>query len=94
MKRILIGLIFGSVLALNVASVAAARIVDLGQLDAELYPDTHTSRSVIDTRSDWSARLRAIDAVFYPDSYGAEDLWQMPNVEYLVAQADWYFDCN
>lgn len=94
MKRILIGLILGSVLALNLASLAAARISDLGLLDSEPYPDTPSSLTVIDTGSRQSARLRAIDAEFYPDSFGAENVWQMPAVEYQVAAADWYFDCD
>ncbi len=84
MKRIVIGLILGSVLALNLASVAAARISDLSL----------PSLTVIDPGSQQSARLRAIDAEFYPDSFGAENVWQMPAVEYQVAAADWYFDCD
>ena len=80
MKRILIGLALGSLLALNVASVAAASIISLGQLDGVLYPDTQTSLTVIDTGSRQSARLRALDAVFYPDSFGTEGGWQMPDV--------------
>lgn len=93
MKRIIIALILGSVLVLNLVTVAAARIADVGRPDAQ--PDTQTSLTVSDTReSTLSIRLRAIDAVLYPDSLGAEDLWQMPDAQYLVAQADWQFDCD
>ena len=92
MKRILIALVLGSLLALNVASVAAAKVISLGQLNAELYPDAGSTRTVIDAGSRLSARLRAIDSVFYPDSFGAGDLWQMPDVDYQVAEyAD---DCS
>ena len=94
MKRILIGLILGSVLALNLASLATAKVIDVGQLGSELYPGTDSSLTVIDTGSRQSARLRAIDAEFYPDTFGAENVWQMPNVEYQVAAADWTFDCD
>ncbi len=93
MKWILI-LILGSVLAFNLASLATATATDLGPLDPELYPDTDSSLTVIDTESRQSARLRAIDAEFYPDTFGAENVWQMPNVEYLVDRADWNFDCD
>lgn len=85
MKRILIALALGSLLALNVVSVAAARSISLGQLDSELYPDNQTTLTVIDTGSRQSARLRAIDAVFYPDSFGDERGSQMPDIGCDVA---------
>ena len=94
MKRVLIALTLGSLLTLSGASLAVGKVISLGQLDAELYPDMGSTRTVVDVGSRWNARLRAIDAMFYPDSLGAADLWQMPNVEYMVAQADWYFDCE
>jgi hypothetical protein len=93
-KRIIIGLILGSLLALNAGSLAAARIVDLRQLDAELYPDTQVSLTVIDPGPRQSVRLRAIDAMFYPDSLGLDDRWQMPTIEYTVTLADWHVGCE
>lgn len=65
--------------------MATARVISLGQLNAELYPDMGSTRTVIDAGSRLSARLRAIDAMFHPDSFGAERVWQMPDVNYQVA---------
>lgn len=84
MKRVLIALTLGSLLTLSGASVAAGRIISLGQLDAELYPDMGSTRTVVDAGSRLSARLRAIDAVLYPDSFGAERM-QLPDVGCDVA---------
>ena len=75
MKRIVIALVLGSLLALSVASTAAARQVIVGQLTGEVYADSASTLSVIDQGSRLSARLRAIDAVLYPDSLGAELGW-------------------
>ncbi len=94
MKKTLVALVLGTLLALSVASVAAAKVSIIGLPNTDLIPDSGSTRTVIDAGSKLSARLRAIDSVFYPDSFGAEGAWQMPNVEYLVAQADWYFDCD
>ena len=66
MKRILIALALGSLLALSVASVAAAKQVIVGQLTGEVYADSASTLTVIDQGSRLSARLRAIDAVLYP----------------------------
>ena len=66
MKRIVIALVLGSLLALSVASVAAAKQVIVGQLTGEIYADSASTLTVIDQGSRLSARLRAIDAVFYP----------------------------
>ena len=46
---------------------------------------------VDDGQSRLSARLRAIDAVLYPDSFGAEGGWQMPSLNYLIADADGFY---
>jgi hypothetical protein len=79
MKRIVIVLVLGSLLALSVASGAAAKQVIVGQLNGEVYPDSASTLTVIDQGSRLSARLRAIDAIFYPDSFGSE-LRQMADV--------------
>ena len=91
MKRNVIALVLGSLLALSVASGAAAKQVIVGQLNGEVYPDSASTLTVIDQGSRLSARLRAIDAVLYPDSFGAEGAWQMPNVNYQVAETDGYY---
>jgi hypothetical protein len=90
-KRILIALVLGSLLALSAASVAAAKVTGIGHVDAEVIPDSGLTLTVIDQGSRLSARLRAIDAVFYPDSFGAEGAWQMPDVNYLIADSDGYY---
>jgi hypothetical protein len=82
MKRILIALVLGTLLALNVASVAAARVSIIGLPNADVIPDSGSTRAVIETGSRLSARLRAIDAVFYPDSFGAEDIWLLRAADY------------
>lgn len=79
MKRIVIAGVLGSLLALSVASGAAAKQVIVGQLNGEVYPGSASTLTVIDQGSRLSARLRAIDATFYPDSFGAE-LRQTPDV--------------
>ncbi len=84
MRRTLIAIVLGSLLALSVASVAAAK-VSVGHLNAELYPDTVSTRTVIDAGSRHLARLRALDAMLYPDSFGATGAWMMPDVNYQVA---------
>jgi len=78
-KRILIALTLSSLLTLSGASLAAGKIVGFPLLDAERYPDMGSMRTVVDAGSRVSARLRAIDAVFYPDSFGAERV-QLPDV--------------
>jgi hypothetical protein len=65
MKRIFTALLLGSLLALGAVSLAA--------------PDSSSTRLAIDTGSRLDTRLRAIDRVFFPDSFGAE-LRQMPDV--------------
>lgn len=85
MKRILIALVLGSLLALGVASVASAKVIGIGQLNGESYTDTVSTRTVIDAGSRQLARLRAIDATFYPDSFGATGAWMIPDVNYQVA---------
>ena len=79
MKRIVIVLVLGALLALSVASGAAAKQVIVGQLNSEVYPNSASMLTVIDQGSRLSAHLRMIDAIFYPDSFGAE-LRQMPDV--------------
>ena len=71
MKRILIAAVLGTLLALSVASVAAAKVSIIGLPNADRYADSGSTRTVIDAGSRLSARLRAIDAMFYPDSFGA-----------------------
>ena len=88
MKRTLIALVLGSLLTLSVASVAVTKVISIGQLNAELYPDSGSARTGIDAGSRLSARLRAIDAVFYPDSFGAEGAWRMPKINPLVVDTD------
>ena len=84
MKRVLIALTLGSLLTLSGASLAVGKVVSLGQLDAELYPDMGSTSTVVDLGSRQSTRLRAIDAIFYPDSFGAERM-PLPDVGCDVA---------
>ena len=91
MKRILIALVLGSLLALSAASVAAAKVTGIGHVDAEVIPDMEPTLTVIDQGSRLSARLRAIDAVLYPDSFGAEGGWQMPSLNYLIANTNGFY---
>lgn len=65
MKRFITAPLFGSLLALSAIALAA--------------PDTSSARAVVNTDSRLDARLRAIDEVLFPDSFGAE-LRQMPDV--------------
>ena len=65
MKRIFTALLLGSLLALGAVSLAA--------------PDSNSTRTAIDTGSRLDLRLRATDAVLFPDSFGAE-LRQLPDV--------------
>ena len=65
MKRFFIAPLLGSLLALGAVSLAA--------------PDATSTRTVIDTGSRLDTRLRAIDGVLFPDSFGAEPR-QMPDV--------------
>lgn len=90
MKRLLITLALGSLLALN-ASVAAAKVSIIGLPTIDLIPDGGSTRTVVDAGSKLSARLRAIDAVFYPDSFGAERGWQLPDVACDIVTADQCF---
>lgn len=85
MKRTIIALVLGSLLALSFASVAAAKAIGLGQVNAELYPYSGSARTVIDNGSRSVARLRAIDAMFYPEFFGAERGRQLPDVGCDVA---------
>jgi hypothetical protein len=64
-KRFFIAPLLGSLLALGAVSLAA--------------PDTSSTRTVVDTGSRLDTRLRAIDGVLFPASFGAE-LRQMPDV--------------
>jgi len=64
-KRFFIAPLLGSLLALGAVSLAA--------------PATSSTRSPVDTGSRPDTHLRAIDRVFFPDSFGAE-LRQMPDV--------------
>jgi len=65
--------------------MAAAKGISLGQLNAELYPDTGSARTVIDEGSTSGARLHAIDMLFYPDSSGTAPERQLPDVGCGVA---------
>ncbi len=75
MKRILIALVLGSLLALSAASVAAAKVTGIGHVDAEVIPAMEPTLTVIDQGSRLSARLRAIDAVLYPYSVEFPECW-------------------
>jgi hypothetical protein len=90
-KRILIALVLGALLTLSAASVAVAKVTGIGHVDVEVIPDSGLTLTVIDQGSRLSARLLAIDAVFYPDSFGAEGVWQIPDVNYLIADGDGYY---
>jgi hypothetical protein len=59
MKRIVIGLVLGALMALSLATGASARTTGLGDLNQMLYPETVTT-------SAWSARLISLDNDFYP----------------------------
>jgi hypothetical protein len=65
-KRLLIALVLGSLLALSAASVTAAKVTGISHPDAEIIPDSEWAPTVIEQGSRLSARLRAIDAVLYP----------------------------
>jgi len=84
-KGILIALVLGTLLALSVASVAAAKVSIIGLPNADRFADSGSTRTVIDAGSRLSARLRAIDAMFYPDSFGATGAWMVRDVDYQVA---------
>jgi len=84
-KRNLIALVLGTLLALNVASVGAAKVSIVGLPNTDLIPDSGSSRTVIDAGSKLSARLRAIDAMFYPDTFGAEGAWMIRDVNCQIA---------
>ena len=85
MKNLLIALILGTLLALSVASVAAAKVSIIGLPNADRYADSGSTRTVIEAGSRLSARLRAIDAMLYPDSFGATGAWMIRDVNYQVA---------
>jgi hypothetical protein len=74
-KRILIALVLGSLLALSAASVAAAKVTGIGHPDAEIVPDSDWAPAVIELGSRLSARLRAIDAVLYPHEVYVPECW-------------------
>ena len=78
MKRIVIAGVLGSLLALSVASGAAAKQVIVGQLNGEVYPDSASTLTVIDQGSRLSAHLRAIDAVLYPQEVEFPECWADP----------------
>jgi hypothetical protein len=84
-KRILIGLVLGTLLALSVASDGAARVSITGLPNFDRDPDIGSTRTVIDAGSRQRAHLRAIDAMFYPDSLGATGAWMIRDVNYQVA---------
>ena len=65
MKRFITAPLLGSLLALSAIALAA--------------PDTSSARAVVNTGSRLDTRLRAIDGVLFPASFGAE-LRQMPDV--------------
>ena len=65
MKRFFIAPLLGSLLALSAIALAA--------------PDTSSTRTAVDTGSRLDTRLRAVDEVLFPDSFGAE-LRQMPDI--------------
>jgi hypothetical protein len=65
-KRILIALVLGSLLALSASSIAAAKVADIGHPDAAIIPDSEWAPALIEQGSRLSARLLAIDAVLYP----------------------------
>ncbi len=85
MKSILIALVLGTLLALSVASVAAAKVSITGLPNVDRFADNGSTRTVIDAGSRYNARLRAIDAMFYPDSFGATGTWMIRDVNYQVA---------
>ena len=85
MKRILIALVLGTLLALSVASDAAARVSIIGLPDVDRFADNGSTRTLIEAGTRLSARLRAIDAMLYPDSFGAAGAWMMPDVNYQVS---------
>jgi hypothetical protein len=64
-KRFFIAPLLGSLLALSAVSLAA--------------PGTSSTPAVVDSGSRLDTRLRAIDGVLFPDSFGAE-LRQMRDV--------------
>jgi hypothetical protein len=81
----LVATVLGSLLSLSVGSVALARVIGIGQPSHEIYPDAGSTRTVIDAGSRYNTRLRAIDAMFYPDSFGATGAWMIRDVNYQVA---------
>ena len=85
MKRTLIALVLGTLLALSVASDAAAKVSIIGLPNFDRYPDVGSTRTVIDAGSRRQARLRVIDAMLYPDSLGATGAWMIRDVNYQVA---------
>jgi len=84
-KSILIALVLGTLLALSVASVAAAKVSITGLPNVDRFADNGSTRTVIDAGSRYNARLRAIDAMFYPESFGATGAWMIRDVNYQVA---------
>lgn len=100
MKRIVIALVLGSLLALSVASVAAAKQVIVGQLTGEVFAESASTLTVIAQGSRLSARLRAIDAVLYPYEVEFPECWADPvyllmyqagNVMIEIADTDGYY---
>jgi hypothetical protein len=73
--RILIALVLGSLLALSVASVAAAKVTGIGHPDAEIIADSEWAPTIIEQGSRLSARLRAIDAVLYAYEVYVAECW-------------------
>ena len=85
MKRILIALVVGTLLALSVASDAAAKVSIIGLPNFDRYPDAGSTRTVIDAGSRQRAHLRALDAMLYPDSLGTTGAWMIRDDNYQVA---------
>src|SRR5436309_12980371 len=79
-KRILIALVLGTLLALSVASDAAARVSIIGLPNMDRFADNGSTRTVIDAGARLSARLRAIYAMVYPESFGATGAWLVRGV--------------
>src|SRR5438093_11064514 len=85
-KRILTALVLGTLLALSVASDAAARVSIIGLPDVDRFADNRSTRTLIEAGTRLRARLRAIDAMLYPDSFGATGACTMPDVNHRVAE--------
>jgi len=61
MKRIVIGLVLGALMALGLATGASARTITLEDLNAMLYPQPATLTAQ-------AAHIAMLDSVLYPDA--------------------------